>query len=752
MPQIFTCPQGHQWPAADEKHSFATLQAIVCPICKSKGAAVPDSIHPGDDSKVPVDAGTVDYKAPANAREDDLRPTTAPLETGELRPTRLAASEAEAPPPRRPAGPSLPTFAGYELLSELGRGGMGVVYKARQKSLNRIVALKMILAGAHAHQSEAARFRIEAEAVARLQHPNIVQIYEIAEQDGRLYCALEFLEGGRLDKRLRRRPLSPQQAAQVMEVLARAMHHAHQRGIIHRDLKPSNVLLTSEGIPKITDFGLARRLDTPGHTQTGDVLGTPSYMSPEQALGNLKAIGPATDIYSLGSILYELLTGKPPFAGPSVMSTLQKVLEELPIPPINLQPGIPRDLQAICLKCLQKEPAQRYATAAALADDLRRFHTQQAAPAAASAASAAPAPIREEPHEHQPSGGLAGVVVALALTVAAGGIGYFFWKHQQQQPQGVEAPRWESLLVPSGQEVFQRIAFPTRTVGFAASRQGLYKTEDGGHTWRRIRERPDFRHVYFLHFTDAQNGWYGTDQIWQTTDGGTTWEAAPLPEPMQAVNAAARSTDGWMLAGGSNRATPADLILLRKPNAAAPWEKLDPAKSGYWGADQAFRHWFLSDVTIVGPQEALVTLYKGSEDGGALLRTSDGGATWKTIFQSDHDLYRVRLVDGKQGWLTGSRGSIWLTEDGGTNWTLQPNSDEISPICLEFAPGGSSFGVAPLGDGKVLLFADKKWQTVTALDLGYSLPSAAVVDPGCVYVLSADGRIAHYIDPNVTPQ
>ncbi|MCS6851577.1 MAG: serine/threonine protein kinase [Gemmataceae bacterium] len=267
-----------------------------------------------------------------------------------------------------------PTIAGYEILAELGRGGMGVVYKARQVSLGRLVALKMILSGAHAGPEERSRFRIEAEAVAQLQHPNIVQLYEVGEQDGRPYYSLEFIDGGSLEERLGGRPQPPAKAAELVEALAGAVATAHRRGIIHRDLKPGNILLTSDGAPKITDFGLAKRLDSPfGATRTGDILGTPQYMAPEQAAGRVREIGPWTDIYALGTILYDLLTGRPPFQAASVLETLELVRTQDPLPPRRLQRKLPVDLETICLKCLEKDPRKRYATAEELAEDLCRF-------------------------------------------------------------------------------------------------------------------------------------------------------------------------------------------------------------------------------------------------------------------------------------------------------------------------------------------------------------------------------------------
>jgi serine/threonine protein kinase/tetratricopeptide (TPR) repeat protein len=291
-------------------------------------------------------------------------------------PAPVTSGDPLATTPEAPAAAttSLPNVPGYELLRELGRGGMGVVYQARQLRLNRLVALKMVLAGEHARPEDLLRFLAEAEAVAQLQHPHIVQIYEVSQHAGLPFFALEFLDGGSLAQKLQGSPLPAQEAAQLVETLARAMQAAHARGIIHRDLKPANVLLDQEGRPKISDFGLAKRVDAgAGLTRTGAILGTPSYMAPEQAAGQGKEVGAAADVYALGAILYELLTGRPPFKAATPLETARQVLEEEPVSPRRLQPGLPRDPETICLTCLHKEPTRRYPSALALAEDLRRY-------------------------------------------------------------------------------------------------------------------------------------------------------------------------------------------------------------------------------------------------------------------------------------------------------------------------------------------------------------------------------------------
>jgi WD40 repeat protein len=356
---------------------------------------------------------------PARPPTDDLWPTDPGRDAED---TRTYHAPLTQPPAAEAAAAGLPRVAGYDLLDVLGRGGMGVVYKARQLALNRLVALKMIRASGHAGEQELARFRAEAEAVARLQHPHVVQIYEVGEQDGLPYFSLEYLDGGSLHAKLAGTPQPPPEAAALVETLARAMHAAHERGIVHRDLKPANVLLSADGQSKVGDFGLAKYLDADsGQTRTGQVLGTPSYMAPEQAAGRTRDVGPWTDTYALGAILYEALTGRPPFQGANVRDTLEQVCTQEPVPPARLQPRLPRDLNTICLKCLQKEPKKRYASALALAEDLGRFQ-------------------RGEPIVARPTGwperalkwvrrrpALAAMTAALVL-VAAVGFGLVTWK------------------------------------------------------------------------------------------------------------------------------------------------------------------------------------------------------------------------------------------------------------------------------------------------------------------------------------
>jgi tetratricopeptide (TPR) repeat protein/tRNA A-37 threonylcarbamoyl transferase component Bud32 len=364
-----------------------------------------------------------------------------------------AAGRVEAPPRADAVAeaeqPRFPSVPGYEILAELGRGGMGVVYKARHLTLKRLAALKMILSGDFAGQAQRARFRSEAEAIARLRHPNIVQIYEVGEERGCPFFALEFVEGGSLARRIRGTPQPPRQAAELVAVLAGAMHVAHQAGVVHRDLKPANILLANGGeerpddaagsegshpplarcTPKITDFGLAKRLDDDsGQTHSGAIMGTPSYMAPEQAEGRVSEVGPAADVYALAAILYELLTGRAPFRGATLRETIEQVCTQEPVAPTQLQPKVSRDLETICLKGLRKDPRQRYATARDLALDLQRWLDGRPI-------QARPVPAWERAWKaarRRPAvAALAAVVLVTILSGAAGAVFYVLYKGEQ---------------------------------------------------------------------------------------------------------------------------------------------------------------------------------------------------------------------------------------------------------------------------------------------------------------------------------
>src|SRR6266568_4777813 len=317
----------------------------------------------------------------------------------------------------------LKDFGDYELLEEIGHGGQGVVYRARQKSLNRIVALKVIGLAHWATEAHVKRFRMEAEAAAHLDDPRIVPIYEIGERDGACYFSMKFIEGGQLDKVIGSELMPGRKAAELMAKLARTLDYAHQHGVLHRDVKPGNILLDAKGEPHLTDFGLARLVETESTvTRTLEVLGTPSYMAPEQAAGNNAAIGSVTDVYGLGAVFYQLLTGQPPFAGGTTYETIRLLLNTEPRLPRLLNPKIDRDLSTICLKCLEKDPKRRYSSALALAEDLERWLKHEPIQARHTGVFARGGKwVRRNPT----SALLAGSLVALAAAV-----GWNIWKSE----------------------------------------------------------------------------------------------------------------------------------------------------------------------------------------------------------------------------------------------------------------------------------------------------------------------------------
>ncbi len=422
----------------------------------------------------------------------------------------LAQRDSKMDLPSSPTTLQNVTVPGYDILEELGRGGMGVVYKARHRRLQRLVALKMVLAGAHVGAVGLARFRAEAEAVAKLSHSNIVQIYETGEHEGRPFFSLEFVDGGSLDQRMGQSPTSPRAAAQLIETLARTMAVAHERGIIHRDLKPANILLANVGsqsslvrsrdvdsislpadhwsrttVPKIADFGLAKQVDDDSsQTRSGTILGTPSYMAPEQAAGRNREIGPAADIYSLGAILYELLVGRPPFRAGNPIDTIRQVIDQEPIPPRQLEPRVPLDLETICLKCLEKDPARRFASAVELADDLRRF-------ADGDPIHARPTPVWERAWKWGRHRKAIVALCAVIAVAAVGGVLFVVWhnvslrgkldlaiaaerRSKQREIDALEARRL-TLVQQEGQKLFDSARVAAAASDWSTARLDLEK-------------------------------------------------------------------------------------------------------------------------------------------------------------------------------------------------------------------------------------------------------------------------------------
>jgi WD40 repeat protein len=575
--------------------------------------------------------------------------------TGALREIARSADGHQAFSGRECSPAPLCSFGDYELLEEIGHGGMGVVYKAQQISLKRVVALKMILAGKYASDEELARFRTEAEVLARLQHPSVLQIYEIGQRDGWPYLCLEFAGGGSLSERLSAGPWAPRQAAELVKTLARAMHAVHQHGVIHRDLKPANVLLTHDGAPKITDFGLAKLLQVGSDfTRSGVIVGTPSYMAPEQTSGRPAAVTTVTDVYGLGAILYAVLTGRPPFQGNSPLETLSQVKDRKPAQPIASGLGLDLDLQTICLKCLEKEPARRYGSAEALADDLDRWLAGKPILAR---------PIASWEHgwrwcRRNPAPALLGAIALLLLIITVASLAV-----SERRTRG--ALRWAEANYQTAQK--QRIVAEEREL---AARRYLYAAHMhlAQQAWE---ERHVARGLELLESHRPEPGeedlrsfdWY---YLWRLYHGGNVWTVkAPAP-----VNRLAFSPDESILVGAL--------------------------------ADGHLRLWELStgrELAASTPQAANMTSVALSPDGKTVASVSEDGALRLSDVPSGRE--RMRLTGGRslpralafsQGGLllaaASSHGTVQLFDafSGQVRAILQGHQGAIT--CLAFARDG----------------------------------------------------------------
>jgi serine/threonine protein kinase/WD40 repeat protein len=548
------------------------------------------------------------------------------------------------------AGPAPGTkvryFGDYELLEEIARGGMGVVYKARQVSLNRTVAVKMILSGQLAGEAEVKRFHAEAEAAAQLQHPNIVAIHEIGEHEGQHYFSMDCVEGEDLADRVRNGPLPACEAAGLLKTIAEAVEYAHRQGILHRDLKPSNVLIDQAGRPRITDFGLAKRMTADeGATQTGQVLGSPRYMPPEQAAGRRGEVGPASDVYSLGAILYHLLTGRAPFVAEAMQEILRQVLNDAPLAPRRLNPGVPRDLETICLKCLEKEPGHRYPTAAALAEDLGRFLNDE--PVRARRVTAVERGSRWLYKRRR------GLAAALGVTLAAGIVfGVIEWRQSLNRQR-------ESLL-EQARTISQTTAPDRRFPALAALEQAA-----------RIRPGPDLRNEY-LRCLDmpalqpwpppadgSTDGWWpkvsgcivaghfafcgGDDRmvgvcqeagdrkptsaawIFDSATGRKISRVPGAPEFMQVI---ALSGDGRWLLGRT------------------PTDKIEPLSDGTWPIPSAAQFWDLSEQRLVGEIPDSKTLLQAAFDlkGGRMAVIRGDTSAFRPSRISVYELATLKVI------------------------------------------------------------------------------------------------------------
>jgi WD40 repeat protein/serine/threonine protein kinase len=701
---------------------------------------------------VPEDAATL----PPRGGQSQPFPEAAPL-----LPEQAATLEFQAGPPGVP---------GYEILAELGRGGMGVVYKARQQGLKRLVALKMILTGGHASPAEQIRFRTEAEAVARLQHPNIVQIYEVGEHEGLPFFSLEYCAGGSLAARVNGRPLPASTAARLIEVLARAVHQAHRAGIIHRDLKPANILLAQsdrpEAIalgsgrgraehyePKITDFGLAKQLDTSqGQTQTGAILGTPSYMAPEQAGGSAGSgdpcraqqgrrtqIGPAADVYALGAILYELLTGRPPFKAATPLDTLLQVLSAEPVPPSRLQPQVPRDLETICLKCLHKDPQKRYRRALHLAEDLQRFLRGEPIRARATPAWQRLAKwVKRRPA----TAGVLGSILFLTLV----GFGLVTWQWRRAERLRTEAneKRLEAekmsarLALDRGVSLCEHGEVSRGMHWFAQSlRMAPQEADDFvGHI--RLQLGAWSRHLHTLQAVLPHRGWVRTvafspdgkflltgaednaARLWDTATGKLACDLLPHGGWVYAV---AFSPDGTKAVTGSFDKTARLWDVPTGKPAGPPWAHQGPVIAVSFSPD--------GKTVLTGGHDKTAKLWQTAT--GQLLRTfPNPDLAWVVAFSPNGRLLVTGCKDGS--------GQLWEADTG----------DRVGK---RLAHQGAVWAVAFSPDSKVLVTASvdktaKLWDTATAKPLGlplrHSEPLARVAfSPDGKTLLTSSEHIAH---------
>jgi WD40 repeat protein len=655
-------------------------------------------------------------------------------------PGMTAAESGDTPvaePRRHVAGlpaPS-PVVDGYEIIAELGRGGMGIAYKALDLRLKRLVALKIIREDTQADADQVARLRREAEAVARLQHPNIVQIFEVGEQAGRPYLALEYVNGGTLAEHFAGTPLPERPAAQLLETLARAVHYAHQRGIVHRDLKPANILLQKNDggrikgendenagpspfffldppsfVPKITDFGLAKQLGTDlGQTGSGAIVGTPCYMAPEQAEGRGTAVGPAADVHALGTILYELLTGRPPFQTATALETLRLVVEEEPVPLRRLNPEVPRDLETICLKCLEKEPAKRYATAADLAEDLRRFGAHE--------------PVRARPAGALERGGkwvrrrpmlasLIAVIVLATLALLTGSL----WSQGQLRTaftevawQRDEARRNMYLShLPLAQQAWHdgRLEVTQRLLDDVRPRQAGdedLRSFEWHYLWRqchaeRVRFNPG-KSVNSVAFSPDGNrlalGSGDPDQ----PGAVTVWEAATgrklltLPTSFPYVTGAAFSPDGRRLAAAS-----------RPPNAVTRLGDLpiQPSELRLWDATsgQVLRnlggHTF--DVTGLAFSPDGQRLAATSADRTVRIWDTAEGRLLSTLTGHDGPVFGVAFSPDGRGLASASADKtvrLWDVSAGRERLVLRGHTREA--FALAFSPDGRNLASTAVG-------------------------------------------------------
>jgi WD40 repeat protein/tetratricopeptide (TPR) repeat protein/tRNA A-37 threonylcarbamoyl transferase component Bud32 len=579
-----------------------------------------------------------------------------------------------------------PSVAGYEILGELGRGAVGVVYHARQVRLNRPCALKMILAGEHTGPEAALRFLAEAEAVARLQHPNVVQIHNLGESGGLPFVELEYAPGGSLDKQLDGVPWSPRAAAKTIEALAQGVAEAHRLGIVHRDLKPANILLGSDGTPKVADFGLAKSvgLDS-GLTRTDSVLGTPSYMAPEQADGRTREVGPPADVYALGAILYELVTGRPPLRGTTVLETLALVKETEPVPPSRLAPGLPRDLETIALKCLEKEPARRYESSADLAADLGRWLNDEPI-------AARPSTFWERTWKSARRRPWQAAMIALAASFLAAMLGVWVWSYVRIG-EALEIARLDRIKADAAKNQSDRWVVEATRLTQEANRLAMSEASARADSTRRSAALALDKGVLL-----AESGRVGRGLLWMDR---AFESAAGLDEPLRRASRAG-------LADWSLRAT--------RPRAV-----LDLARSTY-NLD------FRGDLGVlaIGCNSRPAVLDPSTLQELPWFLGDDKNMGWKVAVIVSGDGRRLAASDG-------IRLIAWDIASGSRIGEFPKQANEFRPTYLATDHDGRRFATVDFVDGKIWVW-----------DLTGHGPEARSVLPSGNYrevVFSHDGRL-----------
>jgi WD40 repeat protein/tRNA A-37 threonylcarbamoyl transferase component Bud32 len=556
-------------------------------------------------------------------------------------------------------------FGDYELLTELARGGMGVVYKARQRNLNRLVALKMILAGELAGEDEVRRFHAEARAAAHLDHPGIVPIFEVGRRQGRIFYSMALIEGQSLAARVKDGPLAAMEAAIVVQEVAEAMHYAHQQGVIHRDLKPHNILVGRDGRPRVTDFGLAKQTKRDSNlTGTGQILGTPSYMPPEQAAAQTERVGPHSDVYSLGAILYCLLVGRPPFHAANPVDTLRQVLEREPVSPRELNPQVPRDLETICLKCLEKEPARRYASAQALADELQRFLNKK--PILARPVTRAQRLVKWSRREPKTAALLAAVF--LSLLVGAIASTHFGLRANEQASKALEAQG--DLRTALGaekkakSELSVSLAETSRQLALKLIDQGIAESEAG----QNMQGMLSFLKAYTIvdsHSPERENllmlmAAYG-EHI-----GQTLWHDS-------AVSAVAFSPDGRSLVTGSMDKT------------ARVWD----VESGLPRGEPMRHEHFVQAVAFSPDEKSVLT---GSMDGTARLWDAATGKPRGQPMRHDGSVFGAAFSpDGKWILTSSADKTVRMWDANTTQPPGEPFPHVNSRFAAAFSPDGGAF-------------------------------------------------------------